>query len=225
MAKHKAKYYATCDFLQEKLGHNPSFIWRSILEAKNLLMAGARWWVGNGKSIKILDHPWLMLTDHPYITSDPQALQDSNVDALLCMDRKKWDVEVIGDVLNDRDREAVMAIQLNDSWDEDVLYWRFEESGVYSVKSAYKWLQVQGGSWNVDTNDTIWRSLWSIKAPPKALNLVWRALSGCLPTLTQLQVKKVLVENICLVCHFEPETTLHSLVLCHAIKQCWSILL
>lgn len=54
---YKAKYYATCDFLQAKLGHNPSFIWRSILEAKNLLMASARWRVGNGKSIKILDQP------------------------------------------------------------------------------------------------------------------------------------------------------------------------
>lgn len=128
-------------------------------------------------------------------------------------------------MLNDRDREVVLAIQLNDSWEEDVLYWRFEESGIYSVKSAYKWLHAQGGSWNADANDTIWRSLWSIKAPPKALNLVWRALLGCLPTLTELQVKKVLVQTICLSCHSEPETTIHNLVSCPTIKQCWSIML
>ncbi|XP_074351404.1 putative mitochondrial protein AtMg00310 [Apium graveolens] len=73
---YKAKYYATSDFLQAKLGHNPSFIWWIILEAKNLLLDGVRWRVGNEKSIKILDQPWLLLTDHPYITSDSQALQD-----------------------------------------------------------------------------------------------------------------------------------------------------
>lgn len=54
-----------------------------------MLLDGARWRIGNGKSIKILDQSWLLLTDHSYITSDSQALQDSRVEVLFCMDRKK----------------------------------------------------------------------------------------------------------------------------------------
>lgn len=31
---YEAKYYTNSDIFQSKLGHNPSFIWRSLLEAK-----------------------------------------------------------------------------------------------------------------------------------------------------------------------------------------------
>lgn len=59
----------------------------------------------------------------------------------MCMDKNEWDVEVIRDVLNPRDQEAVMRIQLNESCNEDGIYWSLEDSGVYIVKSAYKFLQ------------------------------------------------------------------------------------
>lgn len=54
---YKAKYFANSDFLQAKLGHNPSFIWRSIHAAKQVLLDGIRWRVGNGESIKNLGQP------------------------------------------------------------------------------------------------------------------------------------------------------------------------
>ncbi|XP_074351958.1 uncharacterized protein LOC141691114 [Apium graveolens] len=38
---YKAKYFATSNILNANLGHNPSFIWRSLLEAKNLLSTGS----------------------------------------------------------------------------------------------------------------------------------------------------------------------------------------
>ncbi|KAL8122327.1 hypothetical protein AgCh_018896 [Apium graveolens] len=34
------------DFFQAKIGNNPSFIWRSIVEAKQLLLEGVRWRIG-----------------------------------------------------------------------------------------------------------------------------------------------------------------------------------
>lgn len=87
-----------------------------------------------------------------------------------------------------------------------------ENSGQYSVKSAYKLIQEQKGAWSDDLNRDFWKKLWNVKAPPKALHLVWRAVSHCLPTKTILQRKHVGVDDICPVCNEEAETIFHSLV-------------
>ena len=49
----KAKYFPNCDFIQAKLGSNPSYAWCSILAAQQIVEKGIRWQVGNGKKIKI----------------------------------------------------------------------------------------------------------------------------------------------------------------------------
>ncbi|XP_074352508.1 uncharacterized protein LOC141691641 [Apium graveolens] len=61
-----------------------------------------------------------------------------------------------------------------------------EASGQYSLKSAYKLIQQQKGAWNMADNDGLFQKIWSIKAPPKVLHLVWRAAASCLPTKVQL---------------------------------------
>jgi hypothetical protein len=49
----KAKYFPHGDFLNASLGNKPSFAWRSIWHAKELLSQGLLWRVGDGQSIKI----------------------------------------------------------------------------------------------------------------------------------------------------------------------------
>nr|KYP48455.1 hypothetical protein KK1_029830 [Cajanus cajan] len=49
----KARYFPQGDFLGARLGHNPSFIWRSIHASQVLIRQGARWCIGNGSSINI----------------------------------------------------------------------------------------------------------------------------------------------------------------------------
>lgn len=222
---YKAKYFAKTDVLHAELGHNPSFIWRSLMEAKQLFRDGVRWRVGNGTSIQILNQPWLLSTENPCFTSNPDPFQGRTVDSLFCVDKREWDSEVISDVLNERDQECVLAIPLAVADQEDKLFWRLEESGIYSVKSAYNFLQKQKGDWNVDEDGIIWKILWNIKAPPKVLNLVWRALTGTLPTLSQLRLKNVQVQAMCPNCQLEDESIVHILVYCQYARQCWSVLL
>lgn len=54
--------------------------------------------------------------------------------------------------------------------------------------------------------------------------MVCRALSNCLPTLVQLQFKRIQVQALCPVRQQENETILHSLVTCPFAQQCWSII-
>ncbi|XP_042946873.1 uncharacterized mitochondrial protein AtMg00310-like [Carya illinoinensis] len=50
-----ARYFSNGDLLATSLGGTPSYAWREIWEAKNLLVKGGRWNVGNGSSIHSLD--------------------------------------------------------------------------------------------------------------------------------------------------------------------------
>lgn len=49
----KAKYFPRSFFLEGSLGNKPSFAWRSILNARQLLNQGLVWRVGDGRSIKV----------------------------------------------------------------------------------------------------------------------------------------------------------------------------
>ncbi|CAH9085616.1 unnamed protein product [Cuscuta epithymum] len=48
----RARYFSKNSFLEAKVGHNPSFIWRSLWEAKGMVKKGFRWRVGDGSLIK-----------------------------------------------------------------------------------------------------------------------------------------------------------------------------
>ncbi|KAM6547722.1 hypothetical protein CsatB_019398 [Cannabis sativa] len=69
--------------------------------------------------------------------------------------------------------------------------------------------------------DDVWKILWKIKAPPKVLHFVWKALSGCLPTRTQLYSKHVPVDLHCVLCNYGDESIFHVLVQCSFTHSCW----
>lgn len=53
----QANYFLGKNFLEAQLGHNPSYVWRSIHAAKHLLKLGARWLVGNCERILMFKDP------------------------------------------------------------------------------------------------------------------------------------------------------------------------
>lgn len=59
------------------------------------------------------------------------------------MDRKEWDLEVVDDIFNTRDKQLILNTLIEQDLESDVLYWKLEASGQYLVKSAYKLLQQQ----------------------------------------------------------------------------------
>jgi hypothetical protein len=55
----KACYFPHGTYLTASLGHNPSYVWRSILQARFIVRGGARWCIGTGASIPLMHEPWL----------------------------------------------------------------------------------------------------------------------------------------------------------------------
>lgn len=55
--------------MEAKLGNSPSFIWRSIAEARRVISSGSNWRIGTGKDTAILGQPWLDNLEDPYIST------------------------------------------------------------------------------------------------------------------------------------------------------------
>ena len=49
----KARYYPHCNILEASLSTNPTFAWLSIVDAKNLVISGSRWIIGNNFSVDV----------------------------------------------------------------------------------------------------------------------------------------------------------------------------
>lgn len=99
----KARYFPCTNFLEAQIGGNPSFVWRSICEANDLIKSGVRWVVGTGEKIDILNQPWLLDEQNPCITTLSQSIQGNKVSSLMHMDRKAWDIEILEDIFNTRE--------------------------------------------------------------------------------------------------------------------------
>ena len=83
---YKTHYFPTCSFMEASLGSNPSFVWCSLLEAKELIRTTTVWKVGDGRSIKLDDHRWL---PHPP-NFQPNANMDLTVSDLFDPSTKQW---------------------------------------------------------------------------------------------------------------------------------------
>lgn len=105
--------------------------------------------------------------------------------------------------------------------EEDVMYWKEDMSGVYTVRSAYRLIQRQKEIDVPAASSELWKQIWRIKAPPKVLNLIWRASTQCLPTRVNLQMKRVMITGLCPMCNGREETIMHALVSYPFANQCW----
>lgn len=66
----KVKYFPTVDFLEAQLGHNPSFIWRSIHASWVVVEEGLQWRIGDDNSIIAWTQPWLKYGENSWVSSN-----------------------------------------------------------------------------------------------------------------------------------------------------------
>lgn len=103
---------------------------------------------------------------------------------------------------------------------EDNCLWRASNSGVFSVASVWKRLEIVNGS-----TVPISKFLWKNAAPPKAQFFSWLAWKGRLKTTEFMQrigAIPVTVNPLCVFCKVEVETINHVLLLCPLIWKLWS---
>ena len=134
----KAHYYPRTSVVRASLGHNPSYVWRSILAAKEVVVQGSRVQVGSSRSISIGKDSWLPdLQDGCVSTNLNEELAAAPVNNLMMPHQRAWDYDVVSDIFNLRDKELILKIPLSSRRAEDVWYWMADSRGCYSVRSCY----------------------------------------------------------------------------------------
>ncbi|XP_019181686.1 PREDICTED: uncharacterized protein LOC109176751 [Ipomoea nil] len=218
---YKARYYPKDTFLEATIGNNPSFCWRSIMAAKDLICGGIRRRVGNGKSTLIWEHPWLQDELDPMIhTEMPQHLSGAKVVGLIDQDTETWDAHILADIFQPSDIPRIQRIPVAPEY-EDIWYWYDDPNGCYSVKSGYRRIV---GNYVNNSNGIFdeWLALWKLKIPPKWKTFLWRAICDILPTTNNLLIKRVEVNPMCAMCGRMNEDTMHALVLCDYAHSIWT---
>ena len=157
------------------MGHNPSYVWRSILHARFIIRGGSRWSIGSGTSIPILDEPWLLnggCIDGNIIGA--HFVRDFTVDSLMDTNSKSWNGDLVKQVFSEDIATSILNAPLFDQVPNDKLIWKAGKNGLYSVRSTYR-LCVED---LVDTTHLrrpgFWSGIWRLKVPPKVKNLIFR---------------------------------------------------
>ncbi|RHN81910.1 hypothetical protein MtrunA17_Chr1g0204171 [Medicago truncatula] len=92
----KAKYFPRSDYFGASIGHNPSYVWRSIWSAKDVIRRGFQWSIGTGEHIPVWDHPWIsnvariLPSTHHHLEWPSITISD-----LLITPEKQWNMELI----------------------------------------------------------------------------------------------------------------------------------
>ena len=221
---YKTRYFPTCSFMEAGLGSNPSYVWRSLLETRDLIKAATVWKVGDGKSIKLEDHRWL---PHPP-KFQPNANLSLRVSDLFDPCTKQWHTHVLHTNFMQSTVEDIQRIDLRDTQSKDELLWKENKKGIFSVKTAYQVAirqqqQEQGEPSSTRDVRRMWNRIWQLHIPPKVRNFVWRACSDILPTRTNLCRRKVPLDPVCGICQKQNETVAHALWSCPMARNVWAL--
>ncbi|KAH9648889.1 putative reverse transcriptase/RNA-dependent DNA polymerase [Citrus sinensis] len=195
----QAKYFQSKNFLDAKLGSNPSYIWRSILWGRQIICSGSRWRVGNGKKIQIHKTNWIpkpltfKLVVQPTLPSDTMVFK-------LINEANCWDEKMIHEHFDKMDADLITKIPLPRRPREDELIWHYGKNGQFSVKSGYQTtLQIKfpamPSSSVASKNEC--NIIWSLALPQKIRIFAWRAAKNLLPSAENLWKKKIIPEPTC----------------------------
>ncbi|KAL0385690.1 UNVERIFIED_CONTAM: hypothetical protein Sradi_2963300 [Sesamum radiatum] len=200
----RARYYPGLSILDAELGSRPSFTWRSILSAKDIVRTGYRWRIGDGRTTQIWIDPWIprLPTFRPRMTLGPLPPPTT----------------------------AILSLSLSNAPLHDKIVWHFTSSGVFPIKSAYH-LAIEQKRRNLAQPSMIhsptliegWRGLWSAKVPNKIRVFAWRLCTGALPLGSNLLKRLPESEICCPLCEHPDECDRHTFLLCPFARMVWCL--
>ena len=131
---YKVKYFAKDLFLHAQLGLRPSYAWRSIMAANEVIVKGYRWNIGNGQRVNIWDDQWIPRPESFKVFSPRQPQQEAvQVSDLIDVDKRSWNIAKARSTFLPHEAKAVLGIPLSFRLPKDKNYMGLDHSWkVYS---------------------------------------------------------------------------------------------
>uniref|UniRef100_A0A803Q157 Reverse transcriptase domain-containing protein n=1 Tax=Cannabis sativa TaxID=3483 RepID=A0A803Q157_CANSA len=187
----KARYFLQSSIIEVVPGHNPSYTWRSILWGRDLMVSGLIWKVGNGSSIRTLDDHWLPNHRHKiFINNDSPS--SSTLLSYFVTDSRTCDVRKLHSCFDNAMINDILEVPVSGCYGHDVLIWKRESSGLFTVKSAY-------------------HLAFSHQDLPSSSSF----------SASSLFKRCVIDSPLCPICNLEIEMTKHALLDCSRFRKAW----
>ena len=137
---YKLRHFPHCSFMDAEVGSNPSYVWRSLLAARDVIFEGSKWEVGDGSRIEVSTHKWISHKPLFLVEIQPNLFVKDIIDTAT----GQWDREKVFDLFAHRTWMEILQIPLPNAFSRDILVWKKTQSKIFTVKSAYQvalWLK------------------------------------------------------------------------------------
>ncbi|KAL0340460.1 UNVERIFIED_CONTAM: hypothetical protein Sradi_4562800 [Sesamum radiatum] len=191
-----ARYFRDGEVFSAKRGRNPSFTWRSLHAAIDIVRGWFRWGIGSGRSVKVWQDPWLPRPFSFHILTPPGANDPHlRVCDLIDDSSKDWNQTLVWNLFWHDEAESILAIRS--------ALWRGRTSSFGTTPQPVCFLS---------RVRTMLLSLW-----PTGTN------RNALPTGSNLFKKLRDVVLVCPYCGSEEEDTEHVFLRCPFMRQVWAL--
>ncbi|CAA7041153.1 unnamed protein product [Microthlaspi erraticum] len=232
----KGRYFLKSDPLKAKLGSRPSYAWRSIHAAQELMQYGIRRTVGDGSQIQVWKDQWMNRKparapaamnriENPTLYNFPLEMRLKD---LLLEGGTDWNTELIEAMFPHEEAQLMKEIRPGGEGTKDGYTWDFTRTGQYSVKSGYwcaeKIQKEKQGTKEVDqpSLDALFQLGWKTETSPKVQHFLWRCLKNIIPVAGNLKDRHISREGKCERCHIGNETVNHLLFTCPYARLLWA---
>ena len=200
--------------------------------AKEIIVKGSKWNIGNGLKINIWDNKWIPRPESFKVFSPRLSQHDVvQVSDMIDTNKRSWDIAKVRSTFLPQEAKVVLGIPVSSCLLEDSIVWAWTTHGKFTINSAYvvvqKWLKERivrleiGGSSNSSRMGSIRKLIWQLNCPNKIKHFMWRTCKNILPTKNRLMIGGVGSEDYCALCGHS-ETMGHTLWGCQYAKDVWN---
>ncbi|CAA0836031.1 Polynucleotidyl transferase- ribonuclease H-like superfamily protein [Striga hermonthica] len=188
------------------------------------VMAGTRWSIRDGRTVKFWTDNWLPSGINLSSIATgviPRAMRDYPV-CYFTSDVGEWKWLEFSHLLPAAVLLQIAAIPApNASRGSDKLYWSCSSTGAFSTKSAYNSLDVAAPT----SSQALWTAIWTWPGPPRIRTFLWLLKRNRLLTNSERCRRHLTSSDVCIVCGLAVETALHVVRDCSLAKEIWRSLL
>ncbi|CAA7014604.1 unnamed protein product [Microthlaspi erraticum] len=224
----RGRYFWQSNPLEVKKVNSPSYGWRSMMAARDLLVSGLRRVIGSGANTVVWRDPWILDSKpRPPIArgtfQDPYLL----VYHLIDQETKEWKLDTIRQIFSEDDVRRIQGIRPSRVPKADQLVWAHTKSGLYTVKSGYELattlLNEESLPDQEPSTKALKRKAWKTKTTKKLKHFLWQCVSGCVAVKDRLVDRHCGLDRTCPRCEDAPETINHLLFECPKAHQVWEL--
>ncbi|KAL4330484.1 hypothetical protein AHAS_Ahas13G0404700 [Arachis hypogaea] len=135
-------------------------------------------------------------------------------------EEKEWNTDLINQIFLPFEAQQILHIPIPKSDQVDCFYWKKARDGEFRVKLAYHELRAKTRSQTEisrreQREEQTWKDVWRIRAPPTAVNFLWRLLHKSLPTKKNLNRRGINCSPLCPRCWEDAESEEY------IFRECW----